>query len=129
MEYFAGAAEENTRRVRAAEVHRERLFIFQPIEETGVSDSRHERRLKCGLWCGVLFGDCEEATMNHRFDIFKRLPNGNTLWITAVEGLVEARNRMGRLAVISSGEYFVYLQGEGIVAELGPEYQKWAGVT
>jgi hypothetical protein len=129
MEYFAGAAEENTRRVRAAEVHRERLFSFQPIEETGVSDSRRERRLKCGLWCGVLFGDCEEATMNHRFDIFKRLPNGNTLWITAVEGLVEARNRMGRLAVISSGEYFVYLQGEGIVAELGPEYQKWAGVT
>jgi len=67
--------------------------------------------------------------MNHRFDIFKRLPNGNTLWITAVEGLMEAKNRMGRLAGISSGEYFVYLQGEGIVAELGPEYQKWAGVT
>lgn len=67
--------------------------------------------------------------MDHRFDIFKRLPNGNTLWITAVEGLVEARSRMARLAGISAGEYFVYLQGEGIVAELGPEYQKWAGVT
>jgi hypothetical protein len=67
--------------------------------------------------------------MSRRFDIFKRLSNGNTLWITTVEGLVEAKNRMGRLALLSSGEYFVYLQGEGIVAELGPEYRKWAGVT
>ena len=63
--------------------------------------------------------------MDHSFDIFKRLPSGNTLWITTVECLVEAKNRMGRLAVVTSGEYFVYLQGEGIVAELGPEYQKW----
>jgi hypothetical protein len=64
----------------------------------------------------------EEAVMNYRFDIFKRLRNGNTLWITTVEGLVEAKSRMGRLAAISGGEYFVYLQGEGIVAELHPNY-------
>lgn len=67
--------------------------------------------------------------MNRRFDIFKRLPNGTTLWITTVEGLVEAKNRMGRLSLLSSGEYFVYLQGKGIVAELGPEQQQWAAVT
>ena len=58
--------------------------------------------------------------MNHRFDIFKRLQNGNTLWITAVEGLREAKKRMTRLATISSGEYFIYLQGKGIVAEFSP---------
>jgi len=67
--------------------------------------------------------------MNYRFDIFKRLQNGNTLWITAVEGLREAESRMTRLATISSGEYFIYLQGEGIVAELSPDQQRWAGVT
>jgi hypothetical protein len=67
--------------------------------------------------------------MNNRFDIFKRLPNGSTLWITAVEGLVEAKSRMGRLAAISGGEYFVYLQGEGIVAELDPNYQYRAEVA
>jgi hypothetical protein len=67
--------------------------------------------------------------MDHRFDIFKRLPNGSTLWITTVEGLAEARSRMARLAGISSGEYFVYLQGEGIVAELSAEHQQWMGVT
>jgi hypothetical protein len=81
-----------------------------------------ERTLKCVLSLGVLFERREEAVMNYRFDIFKRLPNGNTLWITTVDGLVEAKSRMGRLAAISGGEYFVYLQGEGIVAELNPNY-------
>jgi hypothetical protein len=71
---------------------------------------------------GMPFEEGEEAVMNYRFDIFKRLRNGNTLWITTVEGLVEAKSRMGRLAAISGGEYFVYLQGEGIVAELHPNY-------
>ena len=78
---------------------------------------------------GVPFGEREEAVMNYRFDIFKRLPNGNTLWITTVDGLVEAKSRMGRLAAISGGEYFVYLQGEGIVAELTPSYQHRAEVA
>jgi hypothetical protein len=67
--------------------------------------------------------------MNHRFDIFKRRSNGNTLWITTVEGLTEAKRRMARFAQLSPGEYFVYLQGEGIVAELTAEHQQWLGVT
>jgi hypothetical protein len=66
--------------------------------------------------------------MDYRFDVFKRLSNGNTLWITAVEGFGDAKKRMARLAMISSGEYFVYLQGQGIVAELSAE-QQWMGVT
>jgi hypothetical protein len=36
---------------------------------------------------------------------------------------------MGRLAAISGGEYFVYLQGEGIIAELDPSYQHRAEVA
>jgi hypothetical protein len=75
------------------------------------------------------FGDCEEATMDYRFDIFKRRSNGNTLWISTVEGLTEANRRMARFAQLSPGDYFVYLQGEGIVAELGAEQQQWMGVT
>jgi hypothetical protein len=81
-----------------------------------------ERTLKCVPSLGAPFGQREEAVMNYRFDIFKRLLNGNTLWITTVDGLVEAKSRMGRLAAISGGEYFVYLQGQGIVAELNPNY-------
>jgi hypothetical protein len=63
--------------------------------------------------------------MDYRFDIFKRRSNGNTLWITAVEGLTEAKQRMAGFAQLSPGEYFVYLQGEGIVAELSDDYQQW----
>jgi hypothetical protein len=46
-----------------------------------------------------------------------------------VDGLTEAKRRMARFAQLSPGEYFVYLQGEGIVAELGAEQQQWMGVT
>jgi hypothetical protein len=66
--------------------------------------------------------------MDYRFDIFKRRSNGSTLWITTVEGLTEAKRRMVRFAQLSPGEYFVYLQGEGIVAELNVESQQWMGV-
>jgi hypothetical protein len=95
----------------------------------GVTFSGCERRFKCVSSLGILFGEREEAVMNYRFDIFKRLPNGNTLWITTVEGFVEAKSRMGRLAAISGGEYFVYLQGEGIVAELNQNYRHRAEVA
>jgi hypothetical protein len=67
--------------------------------------------------------------MDYRFDIFKRRSNGNTLWISTVEGLTEANRRMARFAQLSPGDYFVYLQGEGIVAELGAEQEQWMGVT
>jgi hypothetical protein len=67
--------------------------------------------------------------MDYRLDIFKRRSNGSTLWITTVEGLTEAKRRMARFAQLSPGEYFVYLQGEGIVAELNAEAQQWVGVT
>jgi hypothetical protein len=67
--------------------------------------------------------------MDYRFDIFKRRSNGNTLWITTVEGLTEAKRRMARFAQLSPGEYFVYSQGKGIVAELSVESQQWVGVT
>jgi hypothetical protein len=68
----------------------------------------------------------KEARMNceHAFDIFKRLPSGNPLWITAVQDLVEAKKRMTHLAVISPAEYFIYSQGNGIVAELAPDVQE-----
>jgi hypothetical protein len=96
---------------------------------TGVIILRRERRLKCDSCFPKAAGHHEEATMNYKFDIFKRLPNGNTLWITAIDDLREAEKRMSRLALISSGEYFIYLQGKGIVAELNPEHQTWVEVA
>jgi hypothetical protein len=126
MEYFARVAEESARWIHGAELEAGWRLSIQTIEGAGVIFSRRERRWKCGPCCGLPFGDREEATMDYRFDIFKRRSNGNTLWITTVDGLTEAKRRMARLAQLSPGEYFVYLQGEGIVAELSAE--QWMGV-
>jgi len=55
---------------------------------------------------------------------FKVTPDG-PLWVEAVRGLREARERMVRLAATFPGEYFIHSQGN-VVAKLVPE---WAEVT
>jgi hypothetical protein len=55
--------------------------------------------------------------MPSKFDIFKRLRNGTSLWIVAVEGLEQARNRIARLAVVGPGDYLIYSQEKGLIVE------------
>ncbi len=55
--------------------------------------------------------------MRPKFDIFKRLRDGTSLWIAAVEGLEEARNRMNRLAVVVPGDYLIYSEERVLVIE------------
>jgi hypothetical protein len=55
--------------------------------------------------------------MRPKFDIFKRLRDGTSIWILAVEGLEEARNRMNRLAVVVPGDYLIYSEEKGLVIE------------
>jgi hypothetical protein len=55
--------------------------------------------------------------MSSKFDIFKRLRNGTSLWIVAVGGLEQARNRIARLAVVGSGDYLIYSQEKGLIVE------------
>jgi hypothetical protein len=57
--------------------------------------------------------------MRPKFDIFKRLRDGTSLWILAVEGLEEARNRMNRLAVVVPGDYLIYSEEKGLVVTTG----------
>ena len=45
--------------------------------------------------------------MESTFDIFRRLANGDPIWIAAVKGLKEARERMALEAANSPGEYFI----------------------
>ena len=66
--------------------------------------------------------DCEPV-----FDVFKRLPGGNSLWITTAQSLTAAEKRMVDLASIAPGEYFVYSQGK-ILAEFVPDTQPYAEV-
>jgi hypothetical protein len=55
--------------------------------------------------------------MRSKFDIFKRLRDGTSLWIAAVEGLEEARNRINRLAIVVPGNYLIYSEEKGRVIE------------
>jgi hypothetical protein len=55
--------------------------------------------------------------MRPKFDIFKRLRDGTSLWILAVEGLEEARNRMNRLALVVPGDYLIYSEERVLVIE------------
>ena len=55
--------------------------------------------------------------MASKFDIFKQLRNGTSIWIVAVEGLEKARNRIARLAVIGPGHYLIYSQEKGLIVE------------
>jgi hypothetical protein len=55
--------------------------------------------------------------MSSKFDIFKRIRDGTSIWIVAVEGLEEARNRINRLAVVGPGDYLIYSEEKGLVVE------------
>jgi len=57
--------------------------------------------------------------LDSEFDIFKRLPNGDPLWIGTVRGLKEANQRMALEAGNSPGEYFIFLHRNGVVAKFG----------
>lgn len=49
-----------------------------------------------------------EETVILKFDIFRRLPDGQPLWVQAVEGLEEAKMQLARLVQANPGEYFIF---------------------
>jgi hypothetical protein len=53
--------------------------------------------------------------MSAKFDIFKRLPDGQPIWIKAVESLEEARRQLIQIATTSPGDYFIYNTRDGRV--------------
>ena len=55
--------------------------------------------------------------MRSKFDIFKRIRDGTSIWIVAVEGLEEARNRINHLAVVGPGDYLIYSEEKGLIVE------------
>jgi hypothetical protein len=49
------------------------------------------------------------------FDLFRKLPDGEAMWIRAVEGLEEAKRQLRQLAEASPGDYFIYNTRNGQV--------------
>ena len=64
--------------------------------------------------------------MGSTFDIFKLTPDG-PVWVTVVQGLREAKERMARLALDFPGEYFIHSQEKGVVARRSEECPKRQG--
>ena len=51
--------------------------------------------------------------MDQKFDIFKKLPDGQPIWVRAVEGLAEAKQHLLQLTQTAPGEYFLYNSPSG----------------
>jgi hypothetical protein len=56
--------------------------------------------------------------MNHTFDIFKRLQDGNFFWIAADRDFESARQHLNRLSTVAPGHYLIHAQDKGFVLEL-----------
>jgi hypothetical protein len=68
------------------------------------------------FWITSAYSD-RRVKIPSKFDIFKQLEDGTSVWIEAVEGLEEARSRINRLAVVESGDYLIYSEEKGLVVE------------
>lgn len=55
--------------------------------------------------------------VNYKLDIFRTLPDGQFLWIEAVEGLEEAKSQLNKLAEEEPGDYFIYDTHQGCRVE------------
>jgi hypothetical protein len=49
------------------------------------------------------------------FDIFSAGPDKDTVWIEAVQGLSNARERMEQIAAEKPGQYFVFSNGSDTI--------------
>jgi hypothetical protein len=59
--------------------------------------------------------------MGSTFDIFKVTSDG-PLWVEAVHGLEEGKERMAHVALTSPGEYFIHSQDQGVIAKQTQEF-------
>jgi hypothetical protein len=60
-----------------------------------------------------------EATVEIKFDIFLRLPDGKPLWVEAVEGYDKAQVQVQKLVQASPGEYFIFNSRTGQILSPG----------
>ena len=57
--------------------------------------------------------------MDAKFDIFRRLPDGQPIWVKAVHGMEQAKEEILQLAAKYPGNYFIFdtRNGNMILAE------------
>ena len=53
--------------------------------------------------------------MHAKYDLFRKLPDGQPVWIKAVAGLEEAKSELGQIARSLPGDYFIFDTGNASV--------------
>jgi hypothetical protein len=62
--------------------------------------------------------------MKTKFDLFLRLPDGQPVWIKAVDTLEDARNQLAGMAARAPGNYFIFNSRNGqLIVNSLPEAQ------
>jgi hypothetical protein len=62
--------------------------------------------------------------MREKCDLFIRRPDGQPVWIKAVESLEVARNQLAQMAASSPGEYFIFNTTNGqLITDYGDNAQ------
>jgi hypothetical protein len=56
--------------------------------------------------------------MDPKFDIFKRLQDGNFFWVAADRDFPAAKEHLDRLSAVAPGHYLIHSQERGFVLEL-----------
>jgi hypothetical protein len=56
--------------------------------------------------------------MDEKFDIFKKLSDGQPMWVRAVDGFTEAKQQLLQLSQEAPGEYFLYNSPTGQIIPL-----------
>jgi hypothetical protein len=65
--------------------------------------------------------------MREKFDLFLRLPDGQPVWIKAVESMEAARNQLTQMAASAPGEYFIFNTINGqLITDYGDNAQALA---
>jgi hypothetical protein len=61
-----------------------------------------------------------DTMVEAKLDIFKKLPDGQPIWIKAVNGFNEAKLQLTQLAASSPGDYFIFNTRTGQVIDENP---------
>jgi len=59
--------------------------------------------------------------VDEKFDIFRKLPDGQPIWLRAVDGLTEAKKQLSEIARSEPGDYFLYNLPTGQIIPFGCE--------
>ena len=62
--------------------------------------------------------------MSHKLDIFQKFPDGQVMWIEAVDNMDDAKSQLYKLAEANPGNYFIFDGRIGCRIDIPVAYQQ-----